>query len=209
MHPEEIDHLCKGSAYLDPPQVIVGNGHGLRRCSFDLLDVCNDALERNHVVIPVHERLVTDIDRHDDVFIVVREFDSAADLDTIGNCIGGEFLLGDGLFKPGATLVIAELGIEPDAEQYLDRQIVFADQLESGNGIFLGIVQADKVKLMLYQDLQVSQYLFPARVNGTVTAVGVLPLAKTRIGHSHDLALQEGVGFLGVGCPGSTLVVRR
>ena len=49
---------------------------------------------------------------------------------------------------------------------------------------------------MVHEYLQVFEDLFTARIPGAIAAVRMLAFAKPRVGHRHDLALQQGIGFL-------------
>ena len=196
VHTEEIDDFGERGALLGPPDVIVGNRDGLCRRRFYLLHILDDLFKRHHVIVPVHERLIADVDRHNDVLVFVRQPDGAIDLDTVGNRVGGKFFLGDGFVQPRATFMIADLGIKPDTEQDLDRQIVFANQLERCDRVLLAVVQAEQAEIVCHENLQILEDLFAARVDGAVTAIRMLAFSKTRIGHRHDLALQQGLGFL-------------
>ncbi len=73
------------------------------------------------MIVPIDQRFVADVDGDHDLVELVRQLDAALHLGRVHERIGSQFLIGDRLVQPRAPLVIAELGVQPDSEQDLDR----------------------------------------------------------------------------------------
>ena len=110
--------------------------------------------------------------------------------------VRGKLLVGDRFIQPWTTLVVADLGSQPDAEQHLDRQTVLVDQFECRDGVLARIVEPDEAETIVDEDLQVFENLFVALVDGAIATVRVLSLAKPGVGHRHYLAREQCPRFL-------------
>ncbi len=143
------------------------------------------------MIIPLDQRFVADIHGHDDVAKLVRKVDAAFDFGEVFQRVRRQFIVGNRCVEPWAVLVVADFGSQPDAQQHPDRQVVLANQLKRAPGVPAGIIEANEPEIVVYEDLQILEYLGVARVRGAVTAIGMLALAITGIRHRHDLAGDE------------------
>ncbi len=148
------------------------------------------------MIVPLDQRLVADVDGDHDVVELLRQLDAALDLCRVLEGIGRQLLVGDRLVQPGASLVIAELGVQPDSQQDLDRQIVSPNDLERLPRVLAGVVHANQMEVMSDQDLEILENLLGTRIHGPVAAIGMLPFPESRIGDGHDLAGQQVLGGL-------------
>jgi hypothetical protein len=58
-------------------------------------------------------------------------------------------------------------------------------------GIFTRIVEANQMKSIRDQNLEILKYLGITGIHRTVASIRMLPFAETRVGNRHGLACQE------------------
>ena len=92
-----------------------------------------------------------------------------------------------------AALVIAELGLQPDAQHDLDWELVLADQLEGERGVLARVVEADQIEIVRDENLEVFENLIGARVHGAVAAIRMLAFPKPRVRDGHDFSRHQSV----------------
>ena len=96
VHADEVDLGGQWRSVTCPPYVVVGDRHRLLDGALHLPHVGDDPLQRHHVVVPVDQRFVADVDRDHDVVEPLRELDAALDLGSVLEGIGGQLLVGIG-----------------------------------------------------------------------------------------------------------------
>ena len=188
---DEIDGINEFGPVLGPPDVIVSDGNGLRDRCLHATDVANYGFDRNHVIVPVDQRLVADVDGDNDVIVFVREAYTGLQLSLVSQRIGVQFRLRDRLVEPRTAFMVAELGPEPHAQQDFHWQLVLANQAQGRLRVDVDVVHAQQGEAIVDQDLQILEYLGVGRVDGAIAAIRVLALAIAGIGHRHDLARDQ------------------
>ena len=98
--------------------------------SFHCAHIRDDFIDRHHVVIPIYQCFIADVDRYDKIIKFLCKFYRALYLGRIFQGIRRQRRRRYRLIQPGTTLVVAELGREPRTQHHFDRELMLSDQFE-------------------------------------------------------------------------------